>query len=155
MREGANTGRPAPIRALFRTPTRSPSTGVQGRARAAILSTPTNQPLGGHSATPEKVFGFTTTHNAYGFLERLQKHEGRAATQRIAVLDGQWVDLQLADDLMLTADQIRTTVEHLRSLVSEGVVTIEASALWFPTGGQLLDYVHEIAAELPRNEVEP
>jgi hypothetical protein len=32
------------------------------------------------------------------------------------------------------------TVEHLRSLVSEGEVTIEA-ALWFPTGQQLLDYV--------------
>ncbi len=104
---------------------------------------------------PEKVFRFTTTHNAYGFLERMAKHQGRAATQRIAVLDGQWVDLQLADDLMLTADQVRATVEHLRSLVSEGEVTIEASALWFPTGRQLLDYVHEIAAELPRHEVEP
>ena len=104
---------------------------------------------------PEKVFGFTTTHNAYRFLERLGKHGGPAAAQRIAVLDGQWVDLQLADDLMLTADQIRATVEHLRSLVSEGEVTIEASALWFPTGRQLLDYVHEIAAELPRHEVEP
>ncbi len=104
---------------------------------------------------PEKVFRFTTTHNAYGFLERMAKHQGRAATQRIAVLDGQWVDLQLADDLMLTADQVRATVEHLRSLVSDGEVTIEASALWFPTGRQLLDYVHEIAAELPRHEVEP
>lgn len=104
---------------------------------------------------PEKVFRFTTTHNAYGFLERLQKHEGKAAAQRIAVLDGQWADLQLADDLMLTADQVRATVEHLRSLVSEGEVTIEASAIWFPTGRQLLDYVHEIAVELPRNEVEP
>ncbi len=104
---------------------------------------------------PEKVFRFTTTHNAYGFLERLNKHGGQAAAQRIAVLDGQWVDLQLADDLILTADQVRATVEHLRSLVSEGEVTIEASALWFPTGRQLLDYVHEIAAELRRNEVEP
>jgi len=104
---------------------------------------------------PEKVFRFTTTHNAYGFLERLQKHGGQAAAQRVAVLDGQWADLTLADDLMLTADQVRATVEHLRSLVSEGEVTIEASALWFPTGRQLLDYVHEIAVDLPRNEVEP
>lgn len=104
---------------------------------------------------PERVFRFTTTHNTYGFLARLGKHAGRAAAQRIAVLDGQWVDLQLADDLLLTADQLRATVEHLRSLVSEGEVNIEAAALWFPTGRQLLDYVHEIAVELPRNEVEP
>ena len=95
------------------------------------------------------------THNAYGFPERLQKHGGKAAAQRIAVLDGQWADLALADDLMLTSDQVRATVDHLRSLVSEGEVTIEASALWFPTGRQLLDYVHAIAVELPRNEVEP
>jgi hypothetical protein len=40
-------------------------------------------------------------------------------------------------------------------LVSEGEVTIEAATLWFPTGQQLLDYVHEIAVELPRDEVEP
>ncbi len=104
---------------------------------------------------PEKVFRFNTTHAAYGFIERLKKHQGKAAAQRIAVLDGRWVDLQLADDLLLDGEQIGATVEHLRSLVSEGEVTIETAALWFPTGQQLLDYVHEIAAELPRHEVEP
>jgi len=104
---------------------------------------------------PEKIFSFSTTHNAYGFIERLNKHAGKAAVQRLAVLDGQWVDLQLADDLLLDAEQIRATVNQLRSLLREGEVTIEASALWFPTGQQLLDYVRDIAAELPRNEVEP
>lgn len=104
---------------------------------------------------PGKVFLFNTTHAAYGFIERLKKHEGKAAAQRIAVLDGRWVDLQLADDLLLEAEQLRATVEHLRSLVSEGEVTIEAGTLWFPTGQKLLDYVHEIAVELPRHEVEP
>jgi hypothetical protein len=104
---------------------------------------------------PQKIFSFSTTHNAYGFIERLKKHGGRAAVQRLAVLDGQWVDLQLADDLLLDAEQIRATVEQLRALLSAGEVTIEASALWFPTGQQLLDYVRDIAAELPRIEVEP
>lgn len=104
---------------------------------------------------PEKVFRFNTTQAAYGFIERLKKHGGKASAQRIAVLDGRWADLQLADDLLLDSEQIRATVEHLRGLVSEGEVTIEAAALWFPTGQQLLDYVHEIAVELPRDEVEP
>ncbi|MCK7574589.1 MAG: hypothetical protein MZV65_00805 [Chromatiales bacterium] len=38
-------------------------------------------------------------------------------------------DLNLADDLNLDADQIQATVEHLRSLLAEGEVNIEASAL--------------------------
>ena len=104
---------------------------------------------------PGKVFQFNTTQTAYGFIERLRKHGGKAAAQRIAVLDGLWADMQLADELLLDAEQIQATVEHLRSLVTEGEVNIEASALWFPTGQQLLDYVHEIAVELPRDEVEP
>ncbi len=104
---------------------------------------------------PGGIFSFTSTHGAYGFLERLARHQGQAAARRIAVLDGQWADLQIADDLLLGAEQLRATVEHLRSLVSEGEVTIEASALWFPTGQQLLDYVHDIAVELQRHEVEP
>jgi hypothetical protein len=103
---------------------------------------------------PEQVFRFNTTQAAYGFIERLKRHQAKAATQRIAVLGGRWVDLQLADDLLLDSDQIRATLEQLRSLVSEGEVTIEASALWFPTGQQLLDYVHAIAVELSRDEVE-
>jgi len=56
--------------------------------------------------------------------------------------------------MLLGTDQLHATVEHLRSLVAEGEVSIEASALWFPTGQQLLDYVHDIAVELPRIEVE-
>jgi hypothetical protein len=103
---------------------------------------------------PVSGFTFSTTRTAYGFLERLHKRNARAAVTRIAVLDGQWVDLNLADDLLLDAGQIQATVEHLRSLLSEGEVTVEASAIWFPTGQQLLDYVRDIAAELPRNEVE-
>ena len=103
---------------------------------------------------PEKIFHFSTAHSAYGFIERLKKHGGKAAAQRIAVLDGQWVELTLADEMLLGTDQLHATVEHLRSLVSEGEVSIEASALWFPTGQQLLDYVHDIAVELPRGEVE-
>jgi hypothetical protein len=46
-------------------------------------------------------------------------------------------------------------VEHLRSLLAEGEVNIEAAALWFPTGQQLLDYVREIGVDLQRDEVEP
>lgn len=103
---------------------------------------------------PAGGFTFSTTRTAYGFLERIRKHGGQAAVTRIAVLDGQWVDLNLADDLSLDADRIRATVEHPRSLLTEGEVNIEAAALWFPTGQQLLDYVRDAAIEVSRGEVE-
>ncbi|MCU0833529.1 MAG: DUF499 domain-containing protein [Chromatiaceae bacterium] len=104
---------------------------------------------------PTGGFTFSTTRTAYGFVERLGKHQGKAATTRIAVLGAKWVDLNLDDDLHLDAAQIQSTVEHLRSLLAEGEVNVEASALWFPTGQQLLDYVRDIAVELQRDEVEP
>ena len=103
---------------------------------------------------PAGGFTFSTTRAAYGFLERIRKHGNKAAVTRIAVLNGKWVDLNLADDLNLDADQIQATVEHLRSLLAEGEVNIEASALWFPTGQQLLDYARDAAVELPRSEVD-
>lgn len=103
---------------------------------------------------PAGGFTFSMTRTAYGFLERMRKHGGKAAVTRIAVLDGQWVDLNLADDFSLDADRIQATVEHLRSLLTEGEVNIEAAALWFPTGQQFLDYVRDAAIEVPCSEVE-
>lgn len=103
---------------------------------------------------PSDGFRFSTTRTAYGFIERLRKHDAKAATTRVAVLGEKWVDLNLDDNLALDVDQIHATVEHLRSLLSEGEVSIEASSLWFPTGQQLLDYVRDIAVELTRSEVE-
>jgi hypothetical protein len=104
---------------------------------------------------PSGGFTFSTTRTAYGFLERLRKRDGKAAATRIAILDTQWVELSLADNLFLDADRVLATIESLRSLLAEGEVNVEAAALRFPTGQQLLDYVRDIAAELPRDEVEP
>jgi hypothetical protein len=70
------------------------------------------------------------------------------------VLDGRWADLSLADDLYLDAEQLQTTVEQLRALLGEGEVSIEATAVRFPSGRQFLDYVQAIAAEYRRDEVE-
>jgi hypothetical protein len=103
---------------------------------------------------PEQGFSFTTTRAAYGFIERLKKYRASAAVQRIAVLDGRWADLNLADGMSLEPGQIERTVEQLRALVGEGEVNIEASCIDFPTGQQLLDYVRDIKAELNRNEVD-
>jgi hypothetical protein len=103
---------------------------------------------------PGQRLSFTTTQTAYAFIERLKKCQAQAAVQRIAVLDGRWVELSLADGMSLPPGQIEQTVEQLRILVGEGVVTIEASHIDFPTGQQLLDYFQDSKIELNRDEVE-
>jgi hypothetical protein len=119
---------------------------------------PVDKPIdkaGSATWRPRQGLSFSTTHTAYGFINRLRKHGVKAGIQRIAVLDGQWAELQLADGMSLDPEQIEATVEQLRSLLSEGEVNIDANFLWFPTGQQLLDYVRDIKVELNRNEVEP
>ncbi|MGI8739932.1 MAG: hypothetical protein ACR2KU_09960 [Gammaproteobacteria bacterium] len=76
--------------------------------------------------------------------------------QRIAVVAGeaQWAELNLADGILLDADQIERTMEQLRSMLAGGEVTIEASALNFDTGQDFQDYVREIRAEYRRSDVE-
>jgi hypothetical protein len=65
------------------------------------------------------------------------------------------VDLSLEDSIRLSGERMEKLVEHLRGVVDEGQVTIEAKSLHFPTGAQLLEYVEDIKAQLPRNEVQP
>ena len=103
---------------------------------------------------PSEGLSFSTTRTAYGFIERLKKHHARAGVQRIAVLNGQWADLNLADGLLLDGEQIEQTVEQLRSLLEAGEVNIEAGSIWFASGQQLLDYVQEVKVDLNRSEVE-
>lgn len=103
---------------------------------------------------PAEGLSFSTTRTSYGFIERLRKHGAKADVQRIAVLNGQWADLNLADGLFLDGEQIERTVEQLRSLLEAGEVSIEASSIWFATGQQLLDYVRDVRIDLNRNEVE-
>jgi len=102
---------------------------------------------------PAKGISYSTTRTAYGFIERLAKHAVEAEVTRIAVLNSQWVDLSLADDMAMDADRLKATVEQLRSLVEAGEVNGEAAALRFPTGQALLDYVRDLAIELPHDEV--
>lgn len=99
---------------------------------------------------------YTETRTCYGFIERLRKHNAKAGVQRIAVVAGeaQWAELNLADGILLDADQIERTMEQLRSMLAGGEVTIEASALNFDTGQDFQDYVREIRAEYRRSDVE-
>jgi hypothetical protein len=65
-----------------------------------------------------------------------------------------YLELTCHDRLTLTADRLEGVVNHLRGLLSEGEVTIEAMHLAFPTGQRLLDWVAEVRTTLQPEEVE-
>ncbi len=103
---------------------------------------------------PAGGFSFNTTRTSYVFIERMKKHNAQAAITRVAVLNDQWADLSLSDDMVLSIEHVEKITENLRSLVSDGELSINASHILFPSGQNLLDYIHDIKAELKTNEVE-
>ena len=88
-------------------------------------------------------------------MARLSKFGGEAGGLTVRILGERWVDLSLEDSIRLSGERMEKLIEHLRGVVDEGQVTIEAKSLHFSTGAKLLEYVEEIKAQLPRNEVQP
>ena len=101
-------------------------------------------------------FRFVETRTAYGFINRLKKHEGSAGNIRIVVEhDKTWADLSLSEDIELDGERMEQTVEQLRAFSPEGQVFVEANYVRFSTGQRFLDYLAETKSPLDRNDVEP
>ena len=95
-----------------------------------------------------------TTQETYEFLGRLQKYQVSVPGPRVDIAGQHWLELTCDDRLALSADQLEGVINHLRGLLSEGQVAVEARALHFPTGQQLLDWVADVRTELQPEEVE-
>jgi len=54
--------------------------------------------------------------------------------QDAAVLGERWVDLSLEESIRFSGARLEKLVEHLRGVMDEGQVTIEAKSLHFPAG---------------------
>ena len=107
---------------------------------------------------PGAGFEFTTTRTVYGFIARLKKHLGAAGGLRVSVQGADsktWSELNLSDDIALDGERIEKAVEHLRSLVRDGEVSIGAKRIRFETGQRFRDYIAEIRANYERDEVTP
>jgi hypothetical protein len=102
---------------------------------------------------PEEV---KATQDAYKLTERMEKTQGAATIVRLTI-NGEknhWVELTTDEQLRLDAAQLKSIIEAMRSLLSGGQVNVEYSALHFPTGQDLLDWVADARAELKAGEVE-
>jgi hypothetical protein len=95
-----------------------------------------------------------TTKESYEFLGRLQKHQATVPGLRVSIVGQHWLELTCDDKLSLPADELEGVINHLRGLLSEGQITLEALSLTFPTGQRLLDWVEEVRTEIRPEEVE-
>lgn len=95
-----------------------------------------------------------TTKESYEFLGPLKKYEASVPGPRVSIVGQHWLELAFDDRLVLDAEKLETAIEHLRSLLREGQVAIDALALKVPTGQRLLDWVREVKTEIKPQEVE-
>ena len=101
-------------------------------------------------------FVFQETRTAYGFINRLKKHEGAAGGLRFAIQHGDtWGDLTLSNDIELDGEHIERTVEQLREFAPEGETSVEARHVRFATGQRFFDYIAETKSPYNRDDVEP
>lgn len=94
------------------------------------------------------------TRASYEFLERLKKHGARANVSRVTIAGSHWLELSFDEKLAFNAVQLEDAVNHLRGLLDEGNVILEASGLEFANGQALLDWVEDVKTELKLDEVQ-
>lgn len=94
-----------------------------------------------------------TTKESYEFLEMLKKYQGVIPCQRIAIVGKNWLELTFDEKLLLDCDKLEGVISNLRGLLSEGQVAIETTAIHFPTGQALLDWVRDARTEIKPEEV--
>ncbi len=94
-----------------------------------------------------------TTKESYELLRLMKKYSVNMPGPRVTISGKSWIELAVDEKVLISSDQMDKVLEYLRSLLDEGQVQIETSALKFPTGQSLLDWVAEVQTELKPDEV--
>lgn len=98
-----------------------------------------------------------TTKESYELLGSLKKHHGLIPGPRITIMGNtgsKWVELTCGEKLDLTPEKIEELIGNLRGILTEGQVNIEADALKFQNGQDLLEWVSDVKTEISKDEVE-
>jgi hypothetical protein len=98
-----------------------------------------------------------STKASYELLERLKKYEAQAVGLTITI-GGEggvrdWIELTTYEDKQIEPTLIEACLEALRKIQADGQVKIEAKAVQFNTGQNLLDWVEEVRTGLQAGEV--
>lgn len=111
----------------------------------------------GIPATWERARKTESTKESYEMLERLKKYS--ASILGLTVTIGgemgamQWVELTASGDKRVEPALIEGAVESMRKMQGDGQVKVEAKALFFKTGQDLLHWVEDEKTEIRAGEV--
>lgn len=96
------------------------------------------------------------TNDTYKLIDRLAKTQSATNVVRLTINDDRnhWVELTTDEQLRLDAAKLKGIIDAMRSLIGGGQVDVAYSAIHFPTGQNLLDWVAEAKTELKAGEVE-
>jgi hypothetical protein len=96
-----------------------------------------------------------TTQDTYTLLGQLKRFHASILGSQVSMVAGpHWLEFTSDDQLALDVATLETTVEGLRQILPDGQIALEAFALGFPTGRQLLAWVEDARTELQPEEVE-
>jgi len=104
-------------------------------------------------ATWKRPHAYHITQESYDFIDRLKRHEATASGLKVSVTGDRWAELNLHEKIELGAIDLNQVVEVVRKLPGSGQLGVEAGAIHFARGQQLLDWVNEVKTELRRGEV--
>jgi len=106
-------------------------------------------------ATWNRRQSFGTTKESYEFLERLKKFKAQASglDLNLSASTHDWINLTVAPDRKLSAEQIEKALEGLRAINPEAKVSIEVQQLDFAQGQNLQDWAAETKTTVNEKEV--
>ena len=94
-----------------------------------------------------------TTKESYELLALLKKHQASLPGPQVKIVGKNWLELNFDSKLVLDGEKLEGAVNHLREILTEGQVAVEAEAIYFPTGQRLLDWVKDVKTEIKPEEV--
>jgi len=96
-----------------------------------------------------------TTQDTYTLLGQLKRFQASILGSQVSMVAGpHWLEFTSDDQLALDVTTLESTVENLREILPDGQIILEAFALRFPSGRQLLAWVEDARTELQPEEVE-
>jgi hypothetical protein len=99
----------------------------------------------------------TSTKDTYELLSRLNKYKAGAVGLMVTI-GGEagvkdWIELTMFEDKQVDPGLVEECLEALRKLQAEGQVKVEAKALCFGSGQDLLDWIKDVKTSLKPHEV--
>ena len=96
----------------------------------------------------------TSTADTFKYLDRLKAHKASIVGPRIAVIkDQQFVELNMDEGRVMSAEQAAQVVEYVRGLLDTGDVQLSGDATLFGSGQDLLNWAQDAKQDVNEQDV--